>query len=229
MAYTEAQKFLHQTSLEDKESSVIPLKAIKAMKTLIVCSQNPKEEQERLLQELEDALVRQHVSLVFESIASNHCTEAERIKHEKRMQRLRLLAEEQKYKKITSNLDNKVADDATMKSMMYATSIGLNMIVAPLSFGAFMYFFSGALFDWILPYKDDGMRVSSRNASSSDIDIRRVISGVISGVIMLFIEMILFVIRNHEMDSSLRKKAKRNRENPFGYNRTNAIRTFHGD
>ena len=120
---------------------------------------------------------------------------------------------------------SKVADDETMKSMTYATSVGMNMIVAPISFGAFMYFFSGQLFGRVLDKDGDGQ--SSRHINNN-VDIRAVIAGVISGVIMLFIEMTLFVIRSHEMDAAVTKKAKKRQVNPFGYDKRTAARTFEG-
>lgn len=112
-----------------------------------------------------------------------------------------------------------------MKSMTYATSVGMNMIVAPISFGAFMYFFSGQLFGRVLDKDGDGQ--SSRHINNN-VDIRAVIAGVISGVIMLFIEMTLFVIRSHEMDAAVTKKAKKRQVNPFGYDKRTAARTFEG-
>jgi hypothetical protein len=127
---------------------------------------------------------------------------------QKRMDRLRLRAEETRYKKLTNNLDNTIEDDVTTKSMTYATSVGLNMIVAPISFGVFMYFFAGQVFNWL---------GGSKPLGPHEVDIRRVIAGVISGVGMLFIEMILFVIRTHTMDKVMRKKAKKKSKSPFGY------------
>ena len=150
---------------------------------------------------------------------------AEEVRYQRRIERLRLKAEENRYSRLVNNLDRKVADDETMKSMTYATSVGMNMIVAPISFGAFMYFFSGQLFGWVLDRDDDG---ASRNGNGNNVDIRAVIAGVISGVIMLFIEMTLFVIRSHEMDAAVSKKAKKRQVNPFGYDKRTAARTFEG-
>lgn len=105
--------------------------------------------------------------------------------------------------------------------MMYATSVGLNMIVAPISFGVFMYFFAGSLFSKFFPLE----------TRSGEIDIRQVIAGVISGVILLFIEMILFVIRSHELDKSVRRKGKMKgyRSNPFGYVERAMEKTYNGE
>ena len=85
------------------------------------------------------------------------------------MDRLRLRAEEARYKKLTQNLDTYVEDDVTTKSMTYAASVGLNMIVAPLSFGVFMYFFAGAIFGWM---SGDEEEVNPRKT-----DIKSVITG----------------------------------------------------
>jgi len=105
--------------------------------------------------------------------------------------------------------------------MTYAASVGLNMIVAPISFGVFMYFFAGSIFNRFFGSDND-------NDTSGNVDIKRVIAGVVSGVCMLFVEMILFVIRSHELDSSVRKKGKRkeNRANPFGYTQKSMERVF---
>lgn len=137
-------------------------------------------------------------------------TEEER-KYRKRIERLKLKSEETKYSKLTSNLQSKKnEDDITAKSMTYAASVGLNMIVAPISFGCFMYFFAGGLFDYLW-----GENSSSRTLGGTDI--KRVIVGVVSGVIMLFIEMILFVIRTHEFEAHQRKKQKKKGGvQPFG-------------
>ena len=83
-----------------------------------------------------------------------------------------------------------------------------------------MYFFAGSIFNRLFGENDDD--------SSGDIDIKRVIAGVVSGVFMLFVEMILFVIRSHELDSSVRKKSKRkeNRSNPFGYTQKSMERVY---
>jgi len=142
--------------------------------------------------------------------------------YQRRLERLRLAEQERKYTKLTSNLDKTEDMDATVKGMMYATSVGLNMIVAPISFGVFMYFFSGALFGyWDAEEVDSGR-------GGDKLDIRKVIIGVVSGVAMLFIEMILFVIRNHEMDRFMTKKMKTQKKNPFGYVKSREKRTFNG-
>lgn len=134
----------------------------------------------------------------------------ERRKFHQRMHRLRLQQEETKYVRLTNNLQNEVQDDVTTKSMTYAASVGLNMIVAPLSFGCFMYFFAGGVFDYFL-----GEEFSARTTGGTDI--KRVIVGVVSGVIMLFIEMMLFVIRTYEVEShTARKQKKKKQVQPFG-------------
>ena len=55
------------------------------------------------------------------------------------------------------------------------------------------------------------------------------IAGVVSGVLMLMIEMILFVIRSHEMDSAMRKKEKTSKPGAFGYYTSNTQRHFKGE
>jgi hypothetical protein len=135
---------------------------------------------------------------------------AERRKYRERIERLRLKSEETKYSKLTSNLkSSKNTDDITARSMTYAASVGLNMIIAPLSFGCFMYFFAGGVFDYFL-----GDDFSARTTGGTDI--KRVIIGVVSGVVMLFIEMILYMIRTHEFESHERKKQEKKGVEPFG-------------
>jgi hypothetical protein len=151
---------------------------------------------------------------------------------EKRLESLRLQDEERSYKKLTTNLktlSSLKGDDVTAKSMMYAASIGLNMIVAPVTFGVFMYFFAGGIFgrffDDDTEEDADGRR---RGRGGGGVDVRRVIAGVVSGVFMLFVEMILFVIRSHELDASVTKKGRKreNRANPFGYTEKSMARVY---
>ncbi len=148
----------------------------------------------------------------------------------KRLERLRLYSEERSYSRLTTNIQHpaayKSADDVTVKSMTYATSVGLNMIVGPLAFGTFMYFFAGGILNRF--FIDNN---SANSNSEGGVDVRRVIAGVISGAFMLFVEMILFVIRSHELDASVRKKGKRAeyRANPFGYTERSMARTYVGD
>lgn len=149
------------------------------------------------------------------------CTPAQ-LQFRLRMQRLRLKNEERKYMKITNNLSSMTqpkSDDTTTQSMMYATSIGLNMIVAPISFGVFMYFFAGSLLDYIWP----------PSGTPPQTDIKKVIAGVVSGVLMLFIEMLLFVIRTHELDKALVKKKKKyfsSSQHPFGHYTAKSAKSY---
>ena len=87
-----------------------------------------------------------------------------------------------------------------------------------------MYFFAGSIFS---RFFDSEIDINART-NMNQIDIRRVIAGVVSGVFMLFVEMILFVIRSHELDASVRKKGRRkeNRANPFGHTTKNAARVY---
>ena len=132
------------------------------------------------------------------------------------MGKLRLQNEETKYTKITNNIkDQRQEDDTTTKSMTFAASVGINMIVAPISFGAFMYFFSGGVFDFFWPPPTEGeyddFNNNRNNRNPTGVDIKRVIIAVISGVAMMIIEMILFVIRTHEFEAHTTKKEKETR------------------
>jgi len=152
----------------------------------------------------------------------------ERRRFQKRMERLRLRYEESKYARLTKNLGTVIKDDdVTTKSMTYAASIGLNMIVAPLSFGCLMYFFAGGLFDFLWP-----MQRPQHPSAAAGADIRKVIVGVVSGVLMLFIEMLLFVIRTHELDRAVRRKSRKHQQRggaPFGYYTSKTTKTFKGE
>ena len=139
--------------------------------------------------------------------------------YQTRIVKLKLAEQERNYTKLTKNIHHAEADDATIQSMMYAASVGANMIVAPISIGVLMYFFAGKLFSFITP---------GYQPEPGKINIRGVIAGVIAGVLMLFIEMILFVIRNHEMDKFITKKMKKHK-NPFGYDKETANRTYQGE
>ncbi|KAL7556845.1 hypothetical protein ACA910_016319 [Epithemia clementina (nom. ined.)] len=170
-------------------------------------------------------------SLVFTSPSQTNSSnaeleEAERKRFRKRLERLRLKQEEHKYSKLTRNVYDQKAvtqnqDEVTTKSMTYAASIGLNMIVAPLSFGCFMYYFSGNLLGWI--FTNDNMK------ATNTVDIRRVIVSVLSGVIMLFIEMLLFVIRTHEVDKAMRSKQRRQQKKADGTSQAFSYYTAHSE
>lgn len=55
------------------------------------------------------------------------------------------------------------------------------------------------------------------------------IAGVVSGVVMLMIEMILFVIRSHEIDKATSKRARTMKTGAFGYYTANTERHFKGE
>ena len=199
----EAMKILKDGPHPNQDPKYVPLTIVSALHTLV-------ERKESLDKALEGT------ALFFTPPppAEQEVTD-ERKKFNQRMKKLRLQHEETKYVRLTNNLQHEVQDDITAKSMSYAASVGLNMIVAPLSFGCFMYFFAGGIFDYFL-----GEEFSSRTTGGTDI--KRVIVGVISGVVMLFIEMTLFVIRTHEVEAAqLKKKKKKKPVQPFGvYSKT---------
>ena len=208
---------------KNDETSFLPLAAIEDIKFLIDNSSSDPSTKAQLRQRLESAL--RGTTLSF---APKPAPKKADPAFQKRLERLRLQSEERSYSNLTTNLKNASSikdDEVTAKSMMYATSVGLNMVVAPASFGVFMYFFAGSIFS---RFFDDEDSIESRG---NNIDIRRVIAGVVSGVFMLFVEMILFVIRSHELDASVRKKGQRreNRANPFGYTQKSMARTYIGD
>jgi hypothetical protein len=220
-------------------TAVIPLDQISALK-LLLSSSTDQTEAQRLLCSIENAIRPTVVMFERKSLVSsptknnnnnnNNNSGKANEAFQKRMTYLRQLAEEKSYLASTSNIQNQLnahsrQDDVNVKSMMYATSVGLNMIVAPLSFGVFMYFFAGSLFAKFFPID------STNNHRAGEIDVRQVIAGVISGVILLFIEMILFVIRSHELDKSVRKKSRMReyKSNPFGYTSRAMEKTYNGE
>lgn len=196
---------LETTIKQLDDDDVIPIRAIRIAKVLA--------SSEDLVLSLDKALL--NTKLVF-SIPEK--PSQDNVAYQERIKMLKLAEQERDYSNLTRNLNNSPSDDATLKSMMYAATIGANMIVAPLSIGVLMYFFAGKLFSFILP---------DYRPAEGKIDIHGVIAGVVAGVVMMFIEMILFVIRNHEMDKFVSKKMKR-QKNPFGYDKRTAERTFVG-
>ncbi len=223
MIVKEATSLL-QTALNNAAvDAALPLAGVLALQSLIQSSLLDPNAKTQQSQDLEAAL-HQTKQLSFEKSTSNKSTnkQSQDPKFQKRLERLRLQDEERSYLNLTTNLKTAASlkdDNITVKSMTYAASVGLNMIVAPISFGVFMYFFAGSIFNRLFGMEND---------NSGGIDIKRVIAGVVSGVFMLFVEMILFVIRSHELDSAVRKKSKRkeNRANPFGYTQKNMERTY---
>jgi hypothetical protein len=225
----EFDKTCNSTNKSKEEEFTLPIGVVVAMKIVLASTTSDKNDNTQT-DRVEQALQTSRTQLVFTSPPKASAEEAENLekqqkKYQKRMDRLRLLQEETNYSKLTSNLGKVVKDDdVTTKSMTYAASIGLNMIVAPISFGVLMYFFAGSLLDYFWP------TVASRSAQLTNApDIRKVIAGVISGVMMLFIEMILFVIRTDEMDRAIRKKSRKKKQGPFGYYSSATSKTFKED
>lgn len=225
-------------------SIIIPLSSISNAKAILTYRNNDdnKTKISSLEQKLEQTLCH-NTKLTFPSSTSTSTsstssssstfkTKEEKEAYQKRIELLKLNIEERKYTKLTSNLDVTPKDDETLSSMLYASSVGMNMIVAPISIGVLMYFFAGKLLLWIFgnnPESEYYIRTSRQyKENDGQLNIHGVIVGVVSGVIMLFIEMILFVIRNHEMDKHLTDKKKKGKKNPFGYDAKSAKRTFHG-
>ena len=144
------------------DNDIISLQVVRAMYSVL-------QSDTKSLKNLESSLAQ--TRLVYSSPSPPEKDTEEQKRFQKRMERLRLRAEEVCYMKLTQNLDTTVEDDVTTKSMTYAASVGLNMIVAPLSFGVFMYFFAGALFGWVVG--DEG-----RELQPHQTDIKSVITGV---------------------------------------------------
>ncbi len=201
------------SKLNKKKSIVMPIRVLQSIRILV-----PSTTQESLDRALESGAT----GLAFTPPYEPEMT-PERKKYLERMEKLRLKSEETKYTRITRNIkDQRQEDDKTAKSMTYAASVGINMIVAPISFGTFMYFFSGGIFDFFFPPNED----ENPNRHPSGVDIKRVIVGVVSGVIMMIIEMVLFVIRSHEFDAHTTKKKKKRGVQPFGSYSANSAMSY---
>ena len=233
---------VNKSSDESSSPMLVPLSAISNAKqilqqTLTMAKQTNETTLLMNITKLQNQLetdLKQTTQLSFTNSNNKSATESTssdadaKEKYKKRIERLKLKVEERNYTKLTSNLDVTKADDATLSSMLYASSVGANMIVAPISIGVLMYFFAGKLMVWILGPDAAESYDESKSSKDGKLNIAGVIAGVVSGVIMLFIEMILFVIRNHEMDAAVTKKKKLSQKNPFGYEPKTAERTFHG-
>ena len=221
------------------EKTYFPIAIVRAMEVVLKQQQqvdNNAPTKTHLLPKLEMAL--RHSGLVFTPSPINGTNQGDYVdesnagddakltreqrQYRQRIRRLSLQREQARYSAITKNLSSMthaVQDDGiTTKSMTYAASIGLNMIVAPISFGVFMYFFAGAVLDKFWP---------DQQPKAGGTDIKRVIAGVVSGVLMLFIEMLLFVIRTHEMEKALRRKQRKTgKQGPFGYYTATTSKTY---
>ena len=192
------------------ENNAIPLSEIKEANKIIndliqtKISDSKASELEKIRIELDLAL--RGCKLIFvEDKPIVDENDPERMKYKKRMEMLRLKAEELKYRNLTQNLvKTTMDDDKSNKSMMYASSIGLNMIVAPISFGVFVYIFAGQFINF-----EDGK-------GGRKVQAKRVIAAVMGGVLMLFVEMTLYVIRSHQLDEHTRKK-RAIPPKPFGH------------
>jgi len=152
------------SSSSNQKGIVVPIRVIRSIRLLLPSSTK---------ESLDQALDCGETSLAFTPPFEPEMT-TERQKYLERIEKLRLKTEETKYTKITDNIkDQRQEDDKTAKSMTYAASVGINMIVAPLSFGAFMYFFSGGVFDFFFPPKESDMP----NLNPTGVDIKRLIVG----------------------------------------------------
>lgn len=217
-AYKILQDFsnkLKESTTDDDKPLFVPIAVLRALQTVLRA--NPD------LQQQHDPMQQEPPKLVFRHLASESTRSAhEQRSYDQRIERLRLQHESQRYSKLTRNIMSNVQDDdITAKSMTYAASIGLNMIIAPISFGCFMYFFGGSLLDFVWP-----LVTSGRNATVKK-EMRKILLGVVAGVVLLFVELLLFVIRTHALDTAVRKKkTKRGEAKPFGHYTASTSKTY---
>ena len=126
----------------DTTSDIVPIKVLCAMETL--CAKKKGD----FVKRLENCL--HSTQLAFTRPPKESPETEERRKFRLRMEKLKLKQEESRYGGLVKNVGTQAQpDDVTTRSMTYAASIGLNMIIAPLSFGCFMYFFAGGLFNYM--------------------------------------------------------------------------------
>jgi hypothetical protein len=210
LAYATLREYLQQPPTR---SSYLPIRIVVSLAVVL-----GREAVGKVLEE-DDAGTSSLAFTPEPSKMDEEAADEERKRFRRRLERLALRREEEKYGKLTKNLGLTVPeDDVTTRTMTYAASVGLNLIIAPLSFGCFMWFFSGPLLDYVWPMK----------LSPNGTDIRRVMIGVMSGCGMLFVEMLLFVIRTHELDRAVRSKSRqaKNQPGPFGYYTSKTAKTF---
>lgn len=144
--YNATYSFTGETAVEtlrsfDTTSPFIPISVLRAVENL--CD-GKTEYLERL-----DKCLRA-TKLAFTPPPPESPESEGRKKFRRRIERLKLKDEERNYGGLVKNVGLQgPADDVTTRSMTYAASIGLNMIIAPLSFGCFMYFFAGGIFSYM--------------------------------------------------------------------------------
>ena len=130
----------------DTTSRAVPIKVLRAAETVCTAAKN-RQQGVDCQKRLDKCLCA--TQLAFTPPCHEPETQ-ERKKFRLRMERLKLKQEENRYGGLVKNVGVQgQPDDVTTRSMTYAASIGLNMIVAPLSFGCFMYFFAGGLFHYL--------------------------------------------------------------------------------
>ncbi|GMI13897.1 hypothetical protein TrLO_g14625 [Triparma laevis f. longispina] len=142
-------------------------------------------------------------------------TEEEEKKYRARIESLKIKAEQREYAAMTSGLGGGISEAlaghqseqtsiaSEMNKLSSVTAIATNMILAPLTFGFFLYFF-----------------VSSRIFDNRTYQI---LCSIVGGIGMLFVEMTLFVLRSNTLidhdekervkgEGRVRKKINRQRK-----------------
>lgn len=227
-----AENERHKDSTSTSTTAFIPIQVIRSM-AVILSSPSPYRGGKTRLEPLESCLSSTSLAFTRPPPEATNDLSPEQVKFRQRLQRLRNKEQESHYKALVHNVGGEQQEaalasksDVTTRSMTYAASIGLNMIIAPLSFGCFMYFFAGGLLDYFFP--EDETSINHRHNHNVP-KIGRLLVGVISGVLMMFIEMILFVIRTHEMDKAIRKKSKKQQVGAFGFYTAETVKTYKED
>lgn len=218
-SYSEAVHLLQEYNIASigsaAKSTAVPIRTLRALQTVAKASENSA---------LREAFAASKPStrLMFKQESRPVRSASAERKYQNRMDRLRLQHESHRYAMLTTNIGKTVQDDdITAKSMTYAASIGLNMIIAPLSFGAFMYHFGGSLLDYIWPNLSTGP--GGRKSVTP-----KILLGVVAGVGLLFVELLLFVIRTHTLEKAMRTKKRVSTAavQPFGHYTARTSKTY---
>ncbi|KAL7434853.1 hypothetical protein ACHAXM_004396 [Skeletonema potamos] len=133
MTVKEASSILQSALNNAAVDAALPLSGILALQSLIQSSQTDTKTKTQQSQDLEAALHQtKQLSFQKSSTSTSNSKQSTDPKFQKRLERLRLQDEERSYLNLTTNLKTAASlkdDNVTVKSMTYAASVGLNMIL----------------------------------------------------------------------------------------------------
>jgi len=163
IATTPLQEMLEENNIKYDASNVISTSSLRTLHKALVSAHGEKQAETLL----EAALKGSKLNITAAKTAQEQTSTPDVMS--KRREYLKKKGDERAYSKMVSNLPTPSAynPDDTMRSAKYITSVAANMIIAPISFGVFLYSFGGGVFG----------------------EGNKVIVGVLGGVAMLFVEM----------------------------------------